>query len=235
MNEASSYSILDLIKQADVVVQTVMFVLAAASIWSWTIAFDKIFKSFILKIKTNRFEETFGFARTIEDVIKLSKRRSSHPFAKILSVAVKEWQLNDIRAIITSNDHHKKNSIKERMRDLTQITIDNSVIKLSKGMNFLAITGSVAPFIGLFGTVWGIMNSFQGIAISKNTSLSVVAPGIAEALLATAIGLFAAIPAVFFYNVYNNKLNNFVDRMNGFAITVTNTLSRILDQEITKK
>ena len=230
MTENSSYSIIELILQADIVVQAVMIILAAASIWSWTLTFDKIFKFFILKMKTSRFEEMFSFARSMDDIIKLSKRKTTHPFAKILNVAVEEWQLVDTNKIVASNDQNKKNSLKERIQNATQVAIDNSAMKLEKGMNFLAITGSVAPFIGLFGTVWGIMNSFQSIAMSKNTSLAVVAPGIAEALLATAIGLFAAIPAVFFYNVYNNKLNNFIDRMNGFSITVINALSRNLDK-----
>jgi biopolymer transport protein TolQ len=97
-------------------------------------------------------------------------------------------------------------------------------------MQILAIIGSTAPFVGLFGTVWGIMNSFQSIALSKNTSLAVVAPGIAEALLATAIGLFAAIPAVFFYNIYINKINKFSDEMSNFSLTIENVLSRELDR-----
>ncbi len=235
MLENSSYSIIDLIKQADIVVQAVMAILALASIWSWTLAFDKIFKFFILKIKTYRFEQMFTFARTVDDIIKLSRRKSTHPFAKILSVAIEEWQLSNVKAIMANNDQNKKNSLKERMHNATQIAIDNCTMKLEKGMSFLAITGSVAPFIGLFGTVWGIMNSFQSIAVSKNTSLSVVAPGIAEALLATAIGLFAAIPAVFFYNAYNNKLNNFIDRMNGFSLNIINTLSRNLDKNKLEK
>lgn len=234
MIENSSYSIIELIKQADIVVQSVMVILALASIWSWTLTFDKIFKFFILKVKTYRFEQMFTFTRTIEDIIKLSKRKSTHPYAKILSVAIEEWQLSDVKSIIHSNDQNRKDSLKERMQNATQIAIDNCAMRLEKGMNFLAITGSVAPFIGLFGTVWGIMNSFQSIAVSKNTSLSVVAPGIAEALLATAIGLFAAIPAVFFYNLYNGKLNNFVDQMNGFSLSVINTLSRNLDKGIAK-
>lgn len=229
---SSSYSIIDLIRQADVIVQAVMLVLAIASIWCWTLAFDKIFKFFILKIKITRFEESFSFARTTEDIIKLSRRKSTHPFAKILDSVIEEWQLSDVHSIIVNNDINKKNSLRERMESATQVTIDSCVARLESGMNFLAITGSVAPFVGLFGTVWGIMNSFQNIAVSKNTSLAVVAPGIAEALLATAVGLFAAIPAVFFYNIYNHKLNNFIDRMNGFSVKVINALSRNLEREI---
>ncbi len=136
---------------------------------------------------------------------------------------------NNIKSIIASGEE-KKSSLKERIVGAMQIAQIKSIEKLENHMHFLAIIGSVAPFIGLFGTVWGIMNSFQGIAASKNTSLAVVAPGIAEALLATAIGLFAAIPAVFFYNIYNNKINHFADRMHNFSTLITNVLSRELDR-----
>ncbi len=227
--ESTPYSIIELIKQADIVVQAVMVILALASIWSWTIAFDKIFKFIVLKIKTNHFENTFNEAKSIKDIAKLSKKKSLHPFAQILAAAIEEWRLSNVDLSIDKNNNDKKDTLRYRMQDSTQIAIDDSTVRLEKGMNFLAITGSVAPFIGLFGTVWGVMNSFQNIAINKNASLAVVAPGIAEALLATAIGLFAAIPAVFFYNIYNNKLNNFVGRMNNFAIKATNSLLRNLD------
>lgn len=234
MLETASYSIIDLIRQADQVVQFVMLLLALASIWSWTLTFDKMFKFSILQTKTNRFEEMFSFTKSVDDIVKLSKRKNTHPFAKILDTIMEEWQLSDIRGIVETKDKSKIDSLNERMRDGTQVAITNITMKLEKGMSFLAIVGSVAPFIGLFGTVWGIMNSFQNIALSKNTSLAVVAPGIAEALLATAMGLFAAIPAVFFYNIYNNKLNNFVDRMNGFSTLVINKLSRNLDSAISR-
>jgi biopolymer transport protein TolQ len=131
---------------------------------------------------------------------------------------------------LQSQTSDKKDSLKERINGAMQVACNRSLEKLEDNMQILAIIGSVAPFVGLFGTVWGIMNSFQGIAVSKNTSLAVVAPGIAEALLATAIGLFAAIPAVFFYNIYSNKINKFADDMNNFSILVGNILSRELDK-----
>lgn len=231
MVEGSSYSVIELVKQADMVVKSVMLVLALASVWSWTIVFDKMFKFLILNIKTKKFENTLNFSGQISDFIKISKRKSTHPFAEILSSSMQEWHDTDVKSIIVNQDSKKKHSLIERMRNANQVAINSSISRLEKGLNFMAITGSVAPFIGLFGTVWGIMNSFQGIAISKNTSLAVVAPGIAEALLATAIGLFAAIPAVFFYNIYNNRLNNFVDRMEGFSLILLNYFSRNLDNK----
>jgi biopolymer transport protein TolQ len=124
----------------------------------------------------------------------------------------------------------KKISLKERLSNTMQVAVNQSMHKMETGLNFLAIVGSSAPFVGLFGTVWGIMSSFQGIAASKNTSLAVVAPGIAEALLATAIGLFAAIPAVFFYNIFSAKINYFTERAQNFSIQLLNLLSKELDR-----
>lgn len=229
---STSYSIIELIKHADIIVKSVMLILVLASVWSWTLVFDKIFKFLVLKVKLQNFEKLFLSANNLEEIIKISRRKSNNPFAKILDSAVEEMQLSDLGSIIHNKDLDKKNSLKERMQNATQTTIDECTSNLESGLNFLAITGSVAPFIGLFGTVWGIMNSFQNIAVSKNTSLAVVAPGIAEALLATAIGLLAAIPAVFFYNICNNKLNGFIDKMNGFSTKVINSLMRNLEKEI---
>ncbi len=207
-----------------------MIILALASIWSWTVAFDKIFKFIILKIKIKNFERIFDSKKSADEIVKLSKKKSTNPFSQILLIIAEELQLSNIEIGSNQSNDKKISYLRKRMEDSAQITIEELTFKLEKGMNFLAITGSVAPFIGLFGTVWGIMNSFQSIAISKNTSLAVVAPGIAEALLATAIGLFAAIPAVFFYNVYNNKLNNFIDQMHNFSIKAINSLLRNLEK-----
>lgn len=223
-------SIIELLQQADVIVQSVMIILAIASVWSWTIVFDKIFKFYILKIKTNKFENLFNSQKLLDEIFTIAQKSNDHPFARIYVAAVKEWKSSNVKAILSSGAADKKDSLKERIGGAMQIACNKSIEQLESGMQFLAIVGSVAPFVGLFGTVWGIMNSFQGIAVSKNTSLAVVAPGIAEALLATAIGLFAAIPAVFFYNIYSNKVNKFADEMQNFATMVANILSRELDK-----
>ncbi len=223
-------SILGLLQQADVIVQMVMVILAIASIWSWTIVFDKVFKFYILKVKTSKFEALFHSEKMLDDIFIVAKKADDHPFAKIFISAVKEWKGSNVKSILQSQTADKKDSLKERIQNSMQVACNKSLEKLEDGMQILAIIGSVAPFVGLFGTVWGIMNSFQGIAASKNTSLAVVAPGIAEALLATAIGLFAAIPAVFFYNIYSNKINKFADDMQNFAVLVGNILSRELDR-----
>ena len=206
-----------------------MGILGVASIWSWSIAFDKIFKFYILKIKTDRFEKLFVSEKSLEDIFTISQRNNNHPFARVFLAAMKEWHINDLVSL-TNSTAERKNSLKERISAAMQIASIKSMERLESGMNFLAIIGSSAPFVGLFGTVWGIMNAFQAIAISKNTSLSVVAPGIAESLLATAIGLFAAIPAVLFYNIYNHKINNFLDKINNFSMFILSALSRELDR-----
>lgn len=228
MENASSVSILHLISQADIVVQLVMLILLIASIWSWTIIFEKMIQYNILKKKSDRFENSFETGM-LEEVYSEAKKNSDHPLARIFLSCMKEWKTNNIKQIINA-DKDKKTSLKERLSIVMQVSSNKSIQKLESGLSFLAIVGSASPFIGLFGTVWGIMNSFQGIAVSKNTSLAVVAPGIAEALLATGIGLFAAIPAVFFYNVFSDRINQFSERANNFSMQLLNVLSKELDR-----
>jgi biopolymer transport protein TolQ len=224
---SSSVSLISLVREADIVVQMVMGILVLASLWSWSIIFDKLLKFQMLKNRSDKFEEVFD-SMLLEDINLAAKENDNHPLARIFLASIEEWQSNDIKNII--NDGERKNSLKERLSSVMQIATNQSMQKLEEGLNFLAITGSSAPFIGLFGTVWGIMNSFQGIAISKNTSLAVVAPGIAEALLATAFGLFAAIPAVLFYNIFSAKINHFIERTNNFSARLLNLLSKELDR-----
>ncbi len=228
MDKIPSVSLTNLILQADIVVQSVMFLLVAASLWSWAIIFDKMMKLRILKIRTEKFEESFENLM-LEDVYGLAKKNDNHPLSRIFLACMKEWKANNVKQIIEKAPENKS-SLKERLSAAMQIASNKSLQKLESGLSFLAIIGSAAPFVGLFGTVWGILNSFQGIAVSKNTSLAVVAPGIAEALLATAVGLFAAIPAVFFYNVFSNRINQFGERANNFSMQLLNVLSRELDR-----
>lgn len=225
---SSSVSILNLITQADMVVQFVMLLLLIASIWSWTIIFDKIIKFNVLKSRSNKFEASFETG-ILEEVYSEAKKNGNHPLARIFLSCMKEWKSNNIKQIIQDGGD-KKSSLKDRLMVVMQVSSNKSIQKLESGLGFLAIVGSATPFVGLFGTVWGIMNSFQGIAISKNTSLAVVAPGIAEALLATGIGLFAAIPAVFFYNVFSDKVNQFSERFSNFSMQLLNVLSKELDR-----
>ena len=227
--DTSSVSIINLIAHADIIVQMVMLVLVLASLWSWALIFDKFIKFRILKERSDKFEEMFESTIMLEDIFTHAKANDNHPLARIFIACIKEWKSNNIKQII-SQDSEKKSSLKERLANAMLVASNKSMQKLESGLSFLAIVGSSAPFVGLFGTVWGIMNSFQAIAASKNTSLAVVAPGIAEALLATAIGLFAAIPAVFFYNIFSGKINYFTERANNFSMQILNLLSKELDR-----
>ncbi len=223
-----SVSIINLIFQAGPVVQFVMLLLFVASLWSWAIIFDKIMKFNLLKTRSDSFERVFEQA-LLEDVYAEARKNDNHPLARIFIAGMKEWKTSNVKQVIAEGAE-KKSSLKERLSAAMQVASNRSMQKLESGLNFLAIIGSAAPFVGLFGTVWGIMSSFQGIAVSKNTSLAVVAPGIAEALLATGIGLFAAIPAVFFYNIFSNKINQFTERANNFSLQLLSALSRELDR-----
>jgi biopolymer transport protein TolQ len=229
MTNNSSISVLNLLIQADIIVQIVILTLVFASLFSWALIFDKILKFRVLKKRSDEFEEYFENGAKIEEVFNKTKNNDNHPLARIFLACIKEWKLNNIKQII-SDGSDKKSALKERLNNAMTVATNRSLIKLEAGLNYMAIIGSSAPFVGLFGTVWGILNSFQSIAVSKNTSLAVVAPGIAESLLATAIGLFAAIPAVFFYNVFTAKINQFNERANNFSLLLINALSKELDK-----
>jgi biopolymer transport protein TolQ len=225
-----NFSLIHLILQADFIVQLVMLILFFASIFSWKIIFEKFVKFSFLQKRSENFENILESAKMIDDIYIHAKKNNNHLLANIFVAAINEWQASNVKKIIKENDFNAKTSLKERLTNAMQIATSESIQKLEKSLGFLAIIGSTAPFIGLFGTVWGIMNSFQGIAVSKNTSLAVVAPGIAEALLATAIGLFAAIPAVFFYNILTAKINQFLEKAGNFSLQILNLLSSELDK-----
>ncbi|MDX2082895.1 MAG: protein TolQ [Rickettsiales bacterium] len=224
----TSFSLFSLISEADIVVQMVMMLLLFASLWSWTIIFEKLMKFSVLKKRSDKFEESFE-TMVLEDIIAEANHNNNHPLARVFLACMKEWQSNNIKQIIADGGD-KKTGLKERLAGAMQVATNKSMQKLEGGLGFLAVVGSSTPFIGLFGTVWGIMNSFHGIAVSKNTSLAVVAPGIAEALLATGIGLFAAIPAVFFYNIFSGKINHFSERVQNFSTQLLNMFSKELDR-----
>ncbi len=225
-----NFSLIHLILQADFIVQLVMLILFFASILSWKIIFEKFVKFSFLQKRSENFENILESAKMIDDIYIHAKKNNNHLLANIFVAAISEWQASNVKKIIKENDFNAKISLKERLNNAMQIATSEAIQKLEKSLGFLAIIGSTAPFIGLFGTVWGIMNSFQGIAVSKNTSLAVVAPGIAEALLATAIGLFAAIPAVFFYNILTAKINQFLEKAGNFSLQILNLLSSELDK-----
>ena len=204
------FTLLSLFIRADIVVKLVIFILFAASILSWTIIVHKIrlFKS--LREISKKFEEEFWSGRSIKEISKQALTIEDSPIKYVFLEAVEE--------IEKSNQGTRKDvdSLSFRLEKTMDAAIDFQTEKLSEYFSYLATIGSTTPFIGLFGTVWGIMNSFQSIAISRNTSLAVVAPGIAEALFATALGLLAAIPAVIAYNIFTSQVNEENARMYRF-------------------
>jgi biopolymer transport protein TolQ len=221
-------SILSLVLRADLIVKLVLVLLVGSSIWSWAIIFDKVRRLRHVSAKANEFEEVFWSGGSLEDLYDRIGTKADHPMAVLFSSAMREWRRSGAHGLVDSD--RLSTGVQERIGQVMRLTIARELDKLERYLGFLATVGSTAPFIGLFGTVWGIMNSFQSIAVSKNTSLAVVAPGIAEALFATALGLVAAIPAVVAYNKFSSDLNRFAGRLEGFAGEFSAILSRQLDE-----
>ncbi len=213
--------------QAGIVVKFVMVMLVISSIWSWAIIFDKWISIKSVYIKTRGFEKAFWSGQSLEALYERIKGKDSHPMALVFCAAMHEWQNRNISEL--QENSNLRAGTKERISQAMQVSINKSLDGLDKNLNFLATVGSSAPFVGLFGTVWGIMVSFQSIAISKNTSLAVVAPGIAEALLATAFGLAAAIPAVIFYNKFAGEVNKITGNLEDFGTELGSIMGRELD------
>jgi len=215
---------------ADIVVKIVMIGLIIASIFSWVILIIKLFEFSALNRKTDNFLESFRQTRTIADMRKVatSEEFEGNPLADMAASATDEVELSRQSGLSVTGDHRV--SALGRAQAAVYAVQAGLGKRISGGQQFLASTGSNAPFIGLFGTVWGIMNSFIGIANTNTTNLAVVAPGIAEALLATGIGLFAAIPAVIFYNYFNTRIASYGARSEGFSAELLNGLSRNLDK-----
>lgn len=225
--QSMDMSIMGLMMQADFVVKIVMIVLLIASFWCWAIIFDKYFTYKKARYRMDKFEKIFWSGHLLDQLYERIKDRADHPFAMLFVAAMNEWNKNN--AVKASKEI--KDNIKERISKVMFVAQNRGIDKLQKNLSFLATVGSAAPFIGLFGTVWGIMSSFQSIAISKNTTLAVVAPGIAEALLATAMGLFAAIPAVIFYNKFVNDINSISNRVEDFGHELQTMLSREMEKK----
>ncbi len=222
--DAATLSPVALFWQADWVVKAVMFGLLAASIWTWAIIV--MFWQRLGKVRkaTGRFEESYRGAADIDAFFK-AERESDLPMARVFVAGVGEWRRSTAGKVID------REGTRERLATSMGAAAAQEIDKLSDRLNVLATVGSVAPFVGLFGTVWGIMRSFTAIASQQNSSLAVVAPGIAEALFATAIGLFAAIPAVIAYNRFSHHINRIEARLNRFADGFHATLSRQLDSD----
>ena len=222
-------SIWGLFLQADPVVKLVMLVLVLASFWTWAIIFEKVLRMRRLRTRALDFEEAFWSGGSLEDLYERMDRVPPDPMASVFVSAMREWRRSASRG--AGGGDQARASLKQRVDRVMQITLGREMDRLERHMVFLASVGSAAPFIGLFGTVWGIMNAFTSIAASENTSLAVVAPGIAEALFATALGLIAAIPAVVGFNKLTNDLGRYAGRLEAFAGEFGAILSRQLDEK----
>ncbi|WP_298721630.1 protein TolQ [uncultured Ferrovibrio sp.] len=227
---ASDLSLWTLFLQADWIVKAVMLMLVLASFWSWAIIFDKLIKIRKVIADTDKFETDFWSGGSLDALYdRLSISGPQHPMAVLFLAAMREWRRSTERGLVRGKQG--LGSLQVRIGQVMRVSIDREMERLERYLGFLASVGSVSPFVGLFGTVWGIMNSFHAIASSKNTSLAVVAPGIAEALFATALGLLAAIPAVMAYNKFSNDLSRLSVRLEGFAGEFSALMSRQLDEE----
>lgn len=226
---SNELSIWGLVMLADPVVKIVMLLLVLASIWSWAIIIEKIVKMRRMRRRAAEFEDAFWSGGSLEDLYDRMGGHPSDPMSSVFSSAMREWRRSAAKGLNQRSDDLRA-SLRDRLDQIMHLTINREMEALEKRMTFLASVGSTAPFIGLFGTVWGIMNSFQAIAASKNTSLAVVAPGIAEALFATALGLVAAIPAVVAYNKLSSDLDRYSGRLEGFATEFGSILSRQMDE-----
>ena len=221
---AGSFSLLSLFWQAHIVVKLVMIGLLASSVWCWAIIFDKLLLYSRTRRQMDNFEGVFWSGQSLEQLYQQVSTRDVTGVAAMFVAAMREWKRtyeSGVRSL---------QGLGGRIDRVMDVTLAREVDRLERHLLVLATVGSAGPFIGLFGTVWGIMTSFQAIAASRNTNLSVVAPGIAEALLATAFGLLAAIPAVMFYNKFSSQVSRLATRMEGFSDEFAAILSRQIDE-----
>jgi len=223
---AHEITILGLFWQADAVVKIVMMMLVVASVWCWAIIIEKLMRIRRLNAQADAFEEGFWSGGSLDALYDRIGQNPADPMAATFAAGMREWRHAADRGIAGT----MKGSLQQRVERVMSVTIGREMARAERYMTFLASVGSTAPFIGLFGTVWGIMNSFTSIAGSGNTSLAVVAPGIAEALFATAMGLLAAIPAVLSYNKFSTDLGRYADRLDTFSGEFSAILSRHLEE-----
>ena len=202
----TDFSLWSLFIRADFIVKSVILMLIGCSIYSWAIIIDKLRLFKKINLESEEFEEKFWKSKSAETFYNSLPTKLENPMALLFK--------DSMQTLLKAKN---KSNLNERMSSMLEVNIEKQISKIDKGFTFLATVGSTAPFIGLFGTVWGIMNSFQSIAISRNTSLAIVAPGIAEALFATALGLLAAIPAVVAYNKFNNDSKMYVQKLENFS------------------
>ena len=222
---AVDLSVWQLFSDAHIVVKIVMIGLLAVSVWSWAIILEKFFLFAKTRKETDKFEQVFWSGQSLEELYQALAQRRNTGMAALFVAAMREWKRS-----LERDAGKPMPGVQLRVDKVMDVTISREVERMERRLTFLATVGSTAPFVGLFGTVWGIMSSFQAIAMSKNTNIAVVAPGIAEALFATALGLLAAIPAVIFYNKFNSEVARQASRLEGFADEFGAILSRQIDK-----
>jgi biopolymer transport protein TolQ len=226
---AVDLSIWELFKNAHIVVQLVIVGLLVASIWSWAIIIEKFFLFAKTRKEADKFEQVFWSGQSLDELYQALAQRRNTGMAALFVAAMREWKRSTERE---GGDRGARPmpGVQLRVEKVMDVTVSREVERLERRLTFLATLGSTAPFVGLFGTVWGIMTSFQAVGVSGSASLAVVAPGIAAALFATALGLFAAIPAVIFYNKFNSEVARHAARLEGFADEFAAILSRQIDK-----
>jgi biopolymer transport protein TolQ len=214
--------------QADIVVKIVMLGLLCASVWVWAVVFEKWSSLRRVNRDADAFEDRFWSGGSLDDLYEQEGTKPGHPMAAVFGAAMGEWR----RSARVAGADIGRSGVRDRVDRAITVTVQREMDRLERWMVFLASVGATAPFIGLFGTVWGIMHSFSAIAAMHNTNLAVVAPGIAEALFATAIGLVAAIPAVLAYNKMSTDLSRFASRLEGFGAEFSAILSRQSEERV---
>jgi biopolymer transport protein TolQ len=222
--DASNLSLWALFYNADLIVKLVMVGLMVASVWVWAIVIDKLVLYARMRRAMDRFEQAFWSGQSLEELYKSLSARPTHSMAALFVAAMREWKRS------LESQARSFAGLQMRIEKVMDVTIAREVERLERRLLVLATVGSAGPFVGLLGTVWGIMTSFRAIAGQQSTSLAVVAPGIAEALFATAIGLIAAIPATIFYNKFASEVNKQAQRLEGFADEFSAILSRQIDE-----
>jgi biopolymer transport protein TolQ len=223
-----SFNFISLFMRADWVVKFVMLGLGLASLWSWAVILDKTFRFISLNREGDRFEAEVGRGQSLEEMAAQAGERPTHALPRMLQAALREWR--DARVKPASEGQTA--FLVQRIDRVLDTIIARESAQVEDGLGVLAIVATASPFVGLFGTVWGIMHAFQAIALQKNTNLAVVAPAIAEALFATAIGLIAAIPAYIAFNAFSTKAGKYAARLEGFADDLSTAIQRRLAETI---
>jgi biopolymer transport protein TolQ len=222
------FSFFALFMRADIVVKLVMGGLALASVWSWAIIFDKFMRMGRVKSLAIRFEESFWSGRPLDELFRKVEAKPDHPMAIVFVAAMREWR----RSLEKRGDLSNVSGVLRRIETVMQVSVSREVAGLQKHLNFLSTLASSGVLVGLFGTVWGIMNAFQRIGVTQSTSLAVVAPAISEALMATGLGLLAAVPAYIFYNRFASEINDYATRLDGFSDEFSAILSRQIEERV---